>query len=205
MEPEAVRDLVADTTVAMHRATAPEPRKEIALADLDGLRRRVERLPARPAILHALFAAGAFVVRKGSRKQPLLAEARKLADQLIERHGPEQAKQLVLGVVVEAAKDRTVRDVGAVIAHRVQRQAHAVAPNVECTQHSKAPPQAHRAAWSRLIGAHGAGDTTAFAKALRQLVEVNVTLEQIAERIGITSEALHAHLVNETTRRVRTA
>jgi hypothetical protein len=66
----------------------------------------------------------------------------------------------------------------------------------------KAPPQAHRAALSLLIGAHGAGDTKRATKALAQLVEVGMTTEQVAQHLGIEAAVLATY---QTTREVRTA
>lgn len=206
VETAKVQRLVADTASARLTASRPERKPAPAhLRDLEGLQQRASKAAPVPAIVGVAVAAGAWCIGTGRGQRPLLERAQRVAEHLVERHGPETAKQLAIETVTTTAQDPSVRDVGAVVAHRLHRLATAGSgsrvDNINLSR-TDAPPQAHRAALSLLIGAHGAGDTKRATRALAQLVEVGMTTEQVAQHLGIEAEALATY---QTTREVRTA
>jgi hypothetical protein len=107
-------------------------------ANLEHLRERVAKAPdAVVAVRDAALAGGAWV----ANRRPLVQQATVVAEHLVARHGPAQAKQLTLQAIEDVAVDAAVRDPGAVLAHRLRLAA--VAPVQEAVRPAPAPMAAH--------------------------------------------------------------
>lgn len=107
-------------------------------ANVPHLLERLEKAPdAVGAITGAALAAGAWV----ANKKPLVPQATRVAEHLVERHGPEQAKAITAQVLEDVATDAGVRDPAAVVAHRLRMAA--VAPAQEPVRPAPAPMAEH--------------------------------------------------------------
>jgi hypothetical protein len=76
-----------------------------------------------------------------ANKKPLVPQATRVAEHLVERHGPEQAKAITAQVLEDVATDAGVRDPAAVVAHRLRMAA--VAPAQEPVRPAPAPMAEH--------------------------------------------------------------